>query len=309
MEHIHYPVIVLAGPTAVGKTDLSLYLAERFNCEIISMDSMQVYRYMDIGTAKVSGEERRHVNHHLIDIRTPDQQYDAASFVDDALAAMELIRQQDKIPLITGGTGLYLSSLVNGLFADTGASEVTRKKIRARFKEQGREASYAELKKVDPVAASNIHPNDTQRLLRGLEIFYTTGTPWSVHIKKQRENRARVFANMILIGLTREREQLHKRISERSKNMIKHGLIEEISGIIEMGYSPDLPPLQGIGYRHGLHYLNGSRSQDQMIDELARDTRRYAKRQYTWFRQYADMSWHHPENIKKIAEKINASLC
>lgn len=306
--HITCPVIVLVGPTAVGKTSLSLLLAEEFNCEIISMDSMQVYRHMDIGTAKASLEERNRVPHHLIDIRNPDQQYDAAQFVSDALAAISTIGGQGKIPLLTGGTGLYLSSLINGLFTAVTVPDFVRKQIRVKFADQGREASFAELAQVDPVSAERIHPNDTQRLLRGLEIYHATGTPWSEHLQRQQNQQAALFDSIMLIGLTRERDALYERIAERSKIMIESGLLEEISGLVRMGYHSDLASMQSIGYKHGLRFLNNEASMDQMMDELVRDTRRYAKRQLTWFRQYENMLWFHPEHALEIIEKIKSSI-
>lgn len=290
---ISFPVVVLVGPTAVGKTALSLQIATEFGCEIISMDSMQVYRGMDIGTAKATPEERRQVVHHLIDIRDPDEQYDAASFVTDALTAIRAIGEQGRIPLITGGTGLYLSSLLYGLFDTVQGTEAIRAVLQERLQAEGREALHAELQRLDPVSAARVHPNDTQRLLRGLEIFHATGLPWSEHLQRQRQAAPPPqFSRLLLLGLRCDRDLLVERISLRSRQMMGDAFAAEVTGLLAQGYSADLPSLQAIGYRHMIACLTGAMDRETATRALIKDTRRYAKRQMTWFRRYADLHWH-----------------
>jgi tRNA dimethylallyltransferase len=290
---ISAPVLVLVGPTAIGKTALSLTIAEQFQCEIISMDSMQVYRHMDIGTAKASAEERAQVPHYLIDICDPDEQYNAARFVSDALDAINDITTRGKVPLITGGTGLYLSALLNGLFTEVAVEESVRLEVHKRYEEKGREATYAELLQVDSVTAGRIHINDTQRLLRGLEIFHSTGIPWSKHLESQQQQQPSIsFKHLLVMGLTCERSVLNQRIEKRAGMMVDLGLVEEVKGLQKMGFNGQLPSMQAIGYRHAVQYLSGTKPLDMIIEELVRDTRRYAKRQMTWFKKQRQLKWY-----------------
>lgn len=287
------PIVVLIGPTAIGKTALSLEMADRYGCEIISMDSMQVYRYMDIGTAKAGRDERRRVAHHLIDIVDPDDQYDAARFVEDALTAVAGITARGRIPLITGGTGLYLAALVNGLFADITVPAQVKDDCRRRLEEQGREELHRELCAIDPESGARIHVNDTQRLLRGLEIFYATGIPWSVHIHRQAEvTPQRQFTRMIRIGLRCERDLLYQRIAIRTRTMMGDAFREEVASLLAYGYHPDLPAMQAIGYRHMVGCIKGQWDLETATESLVQDTRRYAKRQITWFGRTSDVQWY-----------------
>lgn len=288
------PVLVLVGPTAIGKTELSLRIASVFGCEIISMDSMQVYRHMDIGTAKASREEQALVRHHLIDIVNPDEQYHAAHFVRDAMAAVEDIRKRGKVPLITGGTGLYLSSLNKGLFDTVQVPSELREELRRRLKEEGRETLYRELQTCDPETAARIHPNDTQRLLRGLELFAATGIPWSEHIRRQEEAPpplAQVQLEQLQISLFCERPLLHERIRIRTEAMMQMPFRREVEDLLAAGYAPTLPSMQSLGYRHMNRHLQGEWSLEQACQALVVDTRRYAKRQFTWFRANTDIHW------------------
>lgn len=306
---ISTPVIVLVGPTAIGKTALSLKIAEQFHCEIISMDSMQVYRYMDIGTAKASLEERAQVPHYLIDICDPDEQYNAARFVNDALDAINDITARGKVPLITGGTGLYLSSLLNGLFTEVPVEESVRLAVRKQYEEKGREAAYAELLQVDAVAAERIHINDTQRLLRGLEIFHSTGIPWSKHLESQQQQPPPIsFQHLLVIGLTCERSRLYERIEKRAGMMVNAGLMEEVKKLQKMGFNDQLTSMQAIGYRHAVQYLNGSQPLDETIKELVRDTRRYAKRQMTWFKKQRQLQWYEQDNDAAVLADIQRMM-
>jgi tRNA dimethylallyltransferase len=257
------------------------------------MDSMQVYRYMDIGTAKVSKEERQQIAHHLIDILNPDEQYDAARFVQDARDAINMITSRGKIPLITGGTGLYLSALTNGLFDEVNVKDEERKKLRERLNKEGREVLHRELLQVDPDSGRRIHKNDTQRLLRGLEIYYSTGTPWSEHLRKQEQSAQQSFLNkMLQLGLTCDRKLLHDRIKSRSISMMQIEFKHEVEFLFERGYTQELPSMQSIGYRHMSAYIAGLWDMNTATASLIQDTKRYAKRQMTWFRRHREVRWH-----------------
>ncbi len=303
--HIQSLVIVLAGPTAIGKTELSFAIADHFNCEIISMDSVQVYRHMDIGSAKPTPKELGQVRHHLIDIVNPDEQYNAAHFVRDCLQAIEDMCARGKTPLITGGTGLYLSCLLNGLFETIHVKDEIRDCLKKELQTRGLPALYQELRQVDPATAERVHANDRQRILRGLEIHRATGIPWSEHLRKQRQQAPPVrFANLYAIGLESDRSQLYQRINRRSKQMLAQGLIDEVARLRNMGYGPELPSMQTIGYRHVNQYLDGQLDLPTMTEILARDTRRYAKRQMTWFKRQAELHWYDREQHQQIIHEI-----
>ena len=303
------PVLVLIGPTAIGKTALSLQIAESFQCEIISMDSMQVYRHMDIGTAKANREERQRVVHHLIDIADPDEQYDAARFVHDALHAVEKIHACGKIPLITGGTGLYLSSLINGIFDTLQVSNEVRDLLRQRLQLEGREALYRELAMLDQVSSQRIHINDTQRLLRGLEIYYSTGIPWSEHLRRQKESMQHPrFSRILLLGLTCSRDTLLDRIKIRSLSMMTDEFEQEVAWLLDKGYTEDLPAMRSIGYRHMVRCLAGTWDREAATAALIRDTGQYAKRQMTWFRNQQQVQWHQIGHAKDVCAAIDLFL-
>jgi len=304
--HLHFPAIAIIGPTGVGKTALSLAVAERFGCEIVSVDSMQVYRYMDIGTAKVSPAERARVPHHLLDVADPDEEYSVARYIEDAAAAIEGIRQRGHLPLLVGGTGLYLRGLTDGLFEMPPCPETIRQGLRERLAQEGAAALHAELARVDPQTAARIHVNDTYRLLRGLEILQATGVSWSAHLARGRQD-ARVPL-ILKIGLTWEREILYERINQRVGQMVEQGLLAEVRELLERGYGPELKPMQAIGYRHMVEYLRGDRDWPATTELLARDTRRYAKRQYTWFRPDPAIHWFEPVRTEEMFSRINAFL-
>ncbi len=306
---IDAPVLVLVGPTAIGKTALSFEIVDKFDCEIISMDSMQVYRHMDIGTAKPSKEELRRVRHHLIDLVEPDDQYNAARFVHDCLEAIQAIIGRGKIPLITGGTGLYLTALLNGLFADIPVRNEVQKELEIRLNDKGLAILYEELRLIDPLSAARIHQNDRQRILRGLEIYCSTGIPWSEHLEQQKKRRPPVqFTKLLEIGLTCERELLYRRIEQRSDVMLDQGLIDEVKRLRAMGYAGSLPSMQSIGYRHANQLLDEKWNYDEMKEHLVRDTRRYAKRQLTWFRRNRDLHWYNRSDTLRIVNNIKQVL-
>ena len=289
-EKITLPVLVLIGPTAIGKTELSLQLSETFNCEIISVDSMQVYRFMDIGTAKIPLSERRSIPHHLIDIVNPDEQYDAVRFARDCLLTIKKIHNRSSIPLLTGGTGLYLRSLKDGFFDSAPTDPEIRDILLKRLEIESVNVLHDELSLCDSISAAKIHPNDTTRIVRALEVYLSTGTPLSTHQKNQPPS-ATLFSNMLTIGLTCDRPILYERINQRSATMLEDGLEGEVLSLLDMGYTPDLKSMQSIGYRHMVQYLAGNWSEDELRINLARDTRRYAKRQYTWFNRDESVVW------------------
>lgn len=299
-------ILVLIGPTAIGKTALSLELAQRFDCEIISVDSMQVYRYMDIGTAKASITERNLVPHHLIDVVDPDENYDAARFVEDATRLIDEIIQRGKLPLLTGGTGLYLKSLLEGIFPEAPSDENVRNKLKERLKNEGSDKLHKELQVCDRISADKIHMNDTQRLLRALEVYHTTGIPWSTHLANQNREKSAsgLPVDALQIGLTCDRDKLYQRINMRTGIMIDSGLEEEVSTLLKNGYSSELKSMGSIGYRHMTGYLKNDYSKDEMIRLLARDTRRYAKRQYTWFNNIKEVQWVDVNKNTSVVEMV-----
>jgi tRNA dimethylallyltransferase len=303
---ITQPVLVLVGPTAIGKTALSLELAKLFNCEIVSMDSMQVYRYMDVGTAKVSCDERREVPHHLIDVANPNEDYDAERFVYDSCEAILKILAKNKTPLLTGGTGLYLRALAEGLFAGGKQYPEIRAQLQARLATEGSSILHEELSLYDCISAKRIHMNDTHRLIRALEIFHGSGIPWSEHLLQQEKKRSPRFSNMLQIGLTCEREHLYERINERCSIMIQSGLEQEVRGLLGAGYYAELKSMMSIGYRHMVNYINGIWNKQEMEGYLARDTRHYAKRQFTWFFNTVDIIWFDSKATTNITDYIAA---
>jgi tRNA dimethylallyltransferase len=293
MNYLHHkPVLVLIGPTAIGKTEFSLRLAEKWNCEIVSVDSMQVYRYMDIGTAKASIAARQAIPHHLIDIVDPDEHYDAARFAIDARQAVAGIHGRNRLPLLTGGTGMYLQAALFGLTQGIGSDHSIRLELIARLERDGARKLHEELFICDRKSAERISVNDTYRILRAIEVYRITGIPWSEHIRAAQQDPAQnYYPNCLQICLTCDRDRLYQRINHRCRQMIAMGLEQEVRTLLSRGYSKALKPMGAIGYRHMVQYLDGVLGQAEMIELLARDTRRYAKRQYTWFRKMENLHW------------------
>ena len=309
---IHYPVnlpvIVLVGPTAIGKTSLSLEIASLFDCEIISMDSMQVYRHMDIGTAKVSRQDQEKIPHHLIDIVNPDEEYDAERFSTDAIRIIAEVNSRGRTPLVTGGTGLYLRALSEGFFSGVGQYPDIRAKLKLRIEQDGGYILHQELKLYDSISAERIHFNDKHRLLRALEIYYGSGIPWSEHIRRQETKKEVRFSKMLMLGLTCDRNQLYNQIDIRTEVMIEAGLESEVRQLLDKGYKPDLKPMLAIGYRHMIMYVKGNWEKTSMEKFLARDTRRYAKRQYTWFNNINDIVWFENKDTKGVINHVSGWL-
>lgn len=303
---VNLPVLVLVGPTAIGKTSFSIELARKFNCEIISVDSMQVYKYMNIGTAKVTKEEMQGIPHYLIDIVTPDISYDAAKFASDAARAITAIHDKGKIPLLTGGTGLYLKTLLYGIFEEPAKDEKIRAILIKRLKKEGAGSLHNELLACDPVSGARIHQNDTHRLIRGLEIYLATGRPWSSFLEDEQRKRNKNYTNILQIGLRIEREILYDRINRRTLNMLDDDFEGEVTSLLDKGYSPNLKSMGSIGYRHMVAYLSGKTTFQEMQETLARDTRRYAKRQMTWFKKMKELNWVDINDKKRAVNMISS---
>lgn len=282
-------LLVLIGPTAVGKTKMSIELAKEFGCEIISGDSMQVYRGMDIGTAKISQEEMEGIPHHLIDIHEPDHPYSVAEFQEQSQRLIKEIHDRGKLPFIVGGTGLYVESVCYGYqFSESGADEAFREEQFRFANEYGAEALHLKLVNVDPETAERLHPNDLRRVVRALEIFHLTGIPLSAQLAPQTKQSA---YDLCLVGLTMDRQMLYNRIEERIDLMLNQGLVDEVAALMDKGFAPGLVSMQGLGYKEIVSYLSGECSYEEAVVLLKRDTRRFAKRQLSWFRHMKDIEW------------------
>ncbi|NIA08955.1 MAG: tRNA (adenosine(37)-N6)-dimethylallyltransferase MiaA [Nitrospiraceae bacterium] len=291
-------MVALVGPTAVGKTGLSLRLAEEIHAEIISVDSVQVFRGLDIGTAKPTYEERQRVSHHLIDVVDVDESFDAADFVHKAMGIIRSITSKGKVPLLVGGTGLYLRSLLEGLAPCPGGDPMTREMLRKIQAYQGKEGLHRLLAKIDPEAADRLHPMDSFRVIRALEVYYQTGEPMSSWQKKHRIVTGQRLP-CIKIGLTRPREELYKRIEARIDRMLDAGFLGEVKDLLDKGYSARLKPLQSLGYRHMISFLKREIPFNEALAHMKTDTRHYAKRQMTWFRADPEIRWFYPETLRR----------
>jgi tRNA dimethylallyltransferase len=294
-----FPLVALVGPTAVGKTALSLRLAKEMCAEIISVDSVQVFRGLDIGTAKPRLEEQKQVPHHLIDVADPDEPFDAADFVRKALGIIRSMALRGKVPLLVGGSGLYLRSLLEGLAPCPGRDPMVREMLRKISANQGKKALYDLLAGADPEAASRLHQNDTFRIIRALEVYHQTSEPISIWQMRHKSTPGQKLL-CVKIGLTRPREELYERIDARVGAMLDAGFLEEVKFLLNKGYSHHLKPLQSLGYRHIIRFRKEEVSFDETVSQLKRDTRRYAKRQLTWFRADPEIRWYHPEALMDL---------
>ena len=302
MERTKQKLIVITGPTASGKTSLAVDLAENFNGEIISADSMQVYRYMNIGTAKPKKEEMRDILHHMIDVVDPDEEFNASLYRTMAAPKIKGVIDRGKVCFIVGGTGLYLKILLRGIMKCPPVDPTLRKNLRLKWEKNGPAFLHKELERLDPEAASRIHPNDRARLLRSLEIIELTDRKVTELTGGHRFQDC--YYKTLKFCLEMEREELYKRINERSLFMVDHGLVKETISLIEKGYSPDLKPMKSIGYRHAVNLIEDRWNKEKMISELQKDTRRYAKRQLTWFKSDHELIWVRPDNSDLIRKKI-----
>jgi tRNA dimethylallyltransferase len=300
------PVITVQGPTAIGKSNLALQLAKQLNTQIISADSRQVYKYLNIGTAKPSLQQRKEIKHHLIDIVTPDQQYTAGDFSKDADQIISQMNENGKIPIVVGGTGFYIKSLLQGLASVPHIPSKIRDDLQEIHKQKGQKYLYEKLQKVDPHAASNINQNDLQKMLRALEVWEYTGKPLSSFWDKQLK-KDRYFPINIL--LQTKREKLYKKINKRIDNMIEIGLLHEIKNLLK-NYKEDAPGMVTVGYREFFPYFHGKQSLLQCVELAKQHTRNYAKRQITWYRkQVFDLTLRVNDiNLIQIIDKINITL-
>jgi len=299
-------VIIISGPTCVGKTEVAIALAEPLAGEIISADAMQVYRHMDIGTAKPSKDQVARVPHHLVDVVDPDEPFSAASFRTMAGSIIGDLHERGKAVFVVGGTGLYIKALTQGLFQVQKQDSTIRERLKAELKTLGLEAIYERLKGVDPEGAAKIHPKDSYRVIRALEVFQVTGKPISEH------HRTHEFSDepyrVLKIGLSMDREILYHRINERVEQMLSQGFVDEVKGLLDRGYGPGLKSMQSIGYRHVSEFLLGNVDWDETVRLFKRDTRRYAKRQFTWFKTDLEVQWRQAEEVEFIGKEIDAFL-
>ncbi|MQL52374.1 tRNA (adenosine(37)-N6)-dimethylallyltransferase MiaA [Desulfofundulus thermobenzoicus] len=283
------PLLAIVGPTAVGKTAVSVEVARRLNGEIVSADSMLIYRYLDIGTAKPTMAERRGIPHHMIDIIDPDEPYSVALYQAAARKHINEIWQRGRLPMLVGGTGLFVRSVVRPYhFTGAGVDPLFREQMAEEARRQGPLALHRRLARVDPVSAERIHPHNIKRVIRALEVYHLTGRPMSAGLEN--EARGPVY-NLLFIGLTMDRRQLYRRIEDRVDEMMAAGLVEEVKGLLHRGYHAGLQSMQGLGYREMVYYLRGLCSREEAVRLLKRNTRRFAKRQFTWFRREPDIQW------------------
>jgi tRNA dimethylallyltransferase len=280
-------LVVLAGPTGIGKTSLAIALARRFRAEIISADSMQIYRGMDIGTAKPTPAERAKAKHHLVDVVDPDQDFDVAAYLALARPLIAELHGRGIPILVVGGTGFYVRSLIRGLFDGPGSDPVIRARLKEEARVSSREALHARLAQVDPDAAARLHPNDLFRVSRALEVFELTGRPISSF--QIEHGLAEKPYQVLFCALTLPREECYRRIEVRTERMFEAGLVEEVRGLLDRGYTPDLSPLKSIGYKQVVEFLAGALDLEQTKAEIIKMTKRYAKRQMTWLRSQPDV--------------------
>lgn len=301
------PLIVLTGPTAVGKTSLSIALARAAEGEIISADSMQVYKHMDIGSAKIKKEEMEGIPHYLIDVLEPDEEFHVVRFQEMAKEAMKEIYSKGKIPILTGGTGFYIQAVVKDIdFSQDTEKSSVRERLENLAQEKGGEYLHELLAQRDPESAERIHPNNIKRVIRALEYYELTGEKISLH--NEREGEKVSPYNTAYFVLNDHRERLYERIDRRVDQMLDEGLVEEVRRLAQMGYTRDMVSMQGLGYKEILAYLEGEYSLEEAVYVLKRDTRHFAKRQLTWFRREKDVIWVKKPDFdyddKKILEYI-----
>jgi tRNA dimethylallyltransferase len=299
-------LVIVLGATATGKSATAILLAEEFDGEIINCDSMQVYKGFDIGTDKISSGRRKNITHHLLDIADASIQFTAADFVKHTLKAIRLIRENRRLPIIAGGTGLYLTALCKGLFPEGEKDPAVRKQLEQQAKDKGLAFLRESLLKVDPVYAKKIGERDKIRIIRALEVYLTTKKPISAHFDSTRSFVSDFF--LLKIGLTLERSVLYKKIENRVDRMFEKGIVEEVRCLLADGVRPDSPPFRALGYRQVLDHLNGKISIEEAIDLTKKETRHYAKRQMTWFRKIEGIRWFEADDWASISAYVRAHL-
>ena len=297
-------VLAIVGPTASGKTALSIIIAEKLSGEILSADSRQVYKYLDIGTAKPSSEDLQRVPHHFIDILNPDQDYNASEYGQQARILISEFIKKNKQPILTGGSGLYIRAVIDGFFEGPGKNTEIRDQLEEEAKRLGIYPLFEKLKKVDPVSAAKMDATKVRRVIRALEVYYTTGKPISeLH---QVQNTKPDF-EVMQFGIEWERQALYRRIEQRVDEMMANGLVEEVRRLIAKGYSPSINALNTVGYKEAFDFVNEKIPQDEMIRLIKQNTRRFAKRQLTWFRADKRIKWipvNETSDWNEIADKI-----
>jgi len=299
-------IVLVCGPTSMGKTSMGIDLAQEVEGEIISADSMQVYKHMDIGTAKPVYAEQRLVPHHMIDIIEPDESFDAARFAKTATKIISGLVSQNKTPFIVGGTGLYIKALLHGFSVTDPADPEILCRLKREAEEHPPDFLHKKLLEFDKNSADKIHPNDTFRLIRALAVFEKTGNPISSY-HKGHMFRKNLF-NSLKIGLDMDRDKLYQRINMRVDQMLENGFLDEVKKLLGMGFSENLKPMKSLGYRHMVDYIQGRHDLKEAARLMKRDTRRYAKRQLTWFRADPDILWIKPDDFAYAKEKVMAFL-
>ena len=297
------PLIVVAGPTASGKTGLAIDIANYTGGEIVSADSMQIYKYMDIGSAKPTKEERAAAVHHMIDFLEPDAEYSVADYTRDAHKVIADITVRGKIPIMCGGTGLYINSVVNDVtFGEMETDYKLREELRKTAEEKGGEYLIEMLREFDPISAERLHPNNLKRVIRAIEFYKLTGVPISEHQEETKKQKSRY--NPLMICIEWDREVLYDRINRRVDIMLENGLIDEVKRLRDMGYTRDLNSMQGIGYKEVMDYLDGKYTLDETVEIIKQSSRRYAKRQMTWFRRVEQIYYVKSDNAFEEAKKL-----
>jgi tRNA dimethylallyltransferase len=301
-------IVIIAGPTASGKSNIGIEVALRLNGEIISADSMQIYKYMDIGTAKLTKEEMREVPHYMIDVVYPHEEFSVACFRKKAGEYIDEITKRGKLPIVVGGTGLYINSLIYPLdFTETSEDKEYREFLKNLAEEKGKEYVHGLLADVDPRSFERLHPNDLKRVIRALEVYKNTGKTISEYQEAIREKNHEY--KVAYIGLNMEREKLYERINVRVDKMFEAGLVEEVKKLKEMGYNKDMTSMKGIGYKEIFDYLDGLYTLEEVKEVIKQNTRRYAKRQLTWFRREKDIYWVNVDEFKDFNEIIENIIC
>ncbi len=303
-EEMKIPLLLIVGPTAVGKTELSIILAKKFNGEIISGDSMQVYKLMDIGTAKITKDEMQNIPHHMIDIVYPDYQFSAAEFQSRVTSIIKDIWARGHLPIIVGGTGLYIESLLFEYnFPKIKKDDRIREYLSEMAKMYGNDYLYQMLKKIDPQTALRLHPNDLKRIIRAIEVYKLTGKTMEQYLQEQNKNNIKDKYDYLLIGLTYNRSELYDRINRRVDIMVENGLINEVDNLLKMGYDEKNTAMQGLGYKELIPYIEDKKTLTEAIEEIKKRTRNFAKRQLSWFRHMNEIIWFNYSIEEK--EKIN----
>lgn len=303
-------IVVVCGPTGIGKTSTAIAVAEAVGGAIVGADSMQIYRHMDIGTAKPTAVERSRVPHHLIDIVDPDEPFDAARYAEAARKVIETLIGQQVVPIVAGGTGLYIKALVHGIFPAPSSDPDIRRRLKEEQGASGTQTLYRRLMNCDPRAAARIHPNDAFRIIRALEVLQTTGRSITAH--HDNHGFSQPLYDVIKIGLQTDRSTLYERIDRRVDRMLDIGLEDEVRGLLRMGYDPELKSMRSIGYRHMADTIQGRLPLDEALRTMKRDTRRYAKRQMTWFKADAEVRWAPFDQVddtrRRVAEFLQGGL-